>query len=877
MAFLIVTILTISIGASTILIQSAAAHNPPWNIPTYAYINVAPNPAGLGQTVNIGMWINNPPPDASRTYGDRWQNFKVTVTKPDGTTETLGPFTSDDTGGTHSDYVPTLLGNYSFFFSFPGQTLAGNNLDPTSAGASAYPNIGDYYQPSNASTTLTVQQTATPAIPQNPLPTSYWTRPIESVNQYWSTISGNWLGLGVSTFSTTGQYNSTGNYNPYTTAPTTAHLLWTKPAAPGGLIGGEFGATETSNFNAPQQYQPKFAPVIMNGILYYEQYPNAQSTPEGWVAVNLHTGQTLWTINASSDLLCGQLLDYVTPNQYGALTYLWGISPTTAHGAVGSVIHPNTPPNTGTTYTLYDASTGNYVLSIVNGTGMTLTEDDGGNLIGYYTNSSTANAFRAPTLNMWNSTQCIDKLNPKTPGYSYAGQSEWYWEPIQNDIIPFSYGIQWSAPLATNISGLALPSNLGISGTCIENGVILMTAAGTGGTGSFQIGFQIEAGYDATTGTNLWITNRTETPNTRLYTLPATAGNYAEVNYNTAIVNGYSMKTGTLSWGPITLPNPNPYDSLGGYQAVSANGICYMWGFGGTIYAIDMSNGNIVWHTTTEQLSGPSGSDTPYGTWPLWTFTVGSVAGGMLFVPEGHQYSPPMFRGASQLAINTTNGDPVWSMLGFDVTSGPAVADGVMTTFNSYDNQIYAYGMGPTKTTVNAPSVGVTTKTPITITGTIADISAGSQQEAVAANFPNGLPAMSDLSQSTWMEYVYMQQPCPTNVTGVPVTISVIDNNGNSRPIGTTTSDGSGTFSLTWTPDISGNYVVTASFAGSQSYYPSSAETHFTATEPAATAPPAPTAAPSMADLYFIPSVAAIIVVIIIVGALIMLMLRKRP
>ena len=877
MAFLIVTILTISIGASTILIQSAAAHNPPWNIPTYAYINVAPNPAGLGQTVNIGMWINNPPPDASRTYGDRWQNFKVTVTKPDGTTETLGPFTSDDTGGTHSDYVPTLLGNYSFFFSFPGQTLAGNNLDPTSAGASAYPNIGDYYQPSNASTTLTVQQTATPAIPQNPLPTSYWTRPIESVNQYWSTISGNWLGLGVSTFSTTGQYNSTGNYNPYTTAPTTAHLLWTKPAAPGGLIGGEFGATETSNFNAPQQYQPKFAPVIMNGILYYEQYPNAQSTPEGWVAVNLHTGQTLWTINASSDLLCGQLLDYVTPNQYGALTYLWGISPTTAHGAVGSVIHPNTPPNTGTTYTLYDASTGNYVLSIVNGTGMTLTEDDGGNLIGYYTNSSTANAFRAPTLNMWNSTQCIDKLNPKTPGYSYAGQSEWYWEPIQNDIIPFSYGIQWSAPLATNISGLALPSNLGISGTCIENGVILMTAAGTGGTGSFQIGFQIEAGYDATTGTNLWITNRTETPNTRLYTLPATAGNYAEVNYNTAIVNGYSMKTGTLSWGPITLPNPNPYDSLGGYQAVSANGICYMWGFGGTIYAIDMSNGNIVWHTTTEQLSGPSGSDTPYGTWPLWTFTVGSVAGGMLFVPEGHQYSPPMFRGASQLAINTTNGDPVWSMLGFDVTSGPAVADGVMTTFNSYDNQIYAYGMGPTKTTVNAPSVGVTTKTPITITGTIADISAGSQQEAVAANFPNGLPAMSDQSQSTWMEYVYMQQPCPTNVTGVPVTISVIDNNGNSRPIGTTTSDGSGTFSLTWTPDISGNYVVTASFAGSQSYYPSSAETHFTATEPAATAPPAPTAAPSMADLYFIPSVAAIIVVIIIVGALIMLMLRKRP
>ena len=877
MAILIAALLTISIGASTILIQSASAHNPPWSIPTYAYINVAPNPAGQGQTVNIGMWINNPPPDASRTYGDRWQNFKVTVTKPDGSTETLGPFTSDDTGGTHSDYAPDQLGNYSFFFSFPGQTLAGNNLDPTSAGASAYPNIGDYYQPSNASTTLTVQQVPVPIIPQNPLPTSYWTRPIESVNQYWSVIGGNWLGLAASTFSTTGQYNATGNYNPYTTAPTTAHLLWTKPAAPGGLIGGEFGASETSNFNAPQQYQPKYAPVIMNGILYYEQYPNAQSTPEGWVALNLHTGEKLWTINASSDLLCGQLLDYVTPNQYGALTYLWGISPTTAHGAVGSVVHPNTPPNTGTTYTLYDATTGNYVLTVVNGTGMTLTEDDGGNLIGYYTNSSTANAYHAPTLNMWNSTQCIDKLNPKTPGYSYAGQSEWYWEPIQNDIIPFSYGIQWSAPLPTNLSGAALPSNLGISGTCIENGVILMTAAGTGGTGSFQVGYQIEAGFDQTTGAQLWMYNRTETPNTRLYTLPAGAGNYAEVNYNTAVVNGYSITTGLPAWGPISLPNPNPYDSLGGYQAVTANGVCYMWGFGGTIYAIDMSNGNIVWHTTTEQISGPSGSDTPYGTWPIWTFTVGSVAGGMLFVPEGHQYSPPMFRGASQLAINTTNGQPVWSILGFDVTSGPAIADGIMTAFNSYDNQIYTYGTGATKITVNAPSVGVTTATPITITGTITDISAGSQQEAVAANFPNGLPCVSDASMSSFMETVYMQQPLPNNVTGVPVTISVVDSNGNTRPIGTAISNTFGTYSLTWTPDITGDYTVIANFAGTQSYYPSSASTAFHATEPAPTTSPAPTAPQSVVDMYFIPAVVGIIIAIAIGFAVTILVLRKRP
>jgi hypothetical protein len=180
--------------------------------------------------------------------------------------------------------------------------------------------------------------------------------------------------------------------------------------------------------------------------------------------------------------------------------------------------------------------------------------------------------------------------------------------------------------------------------------------------------------------------------------------------------------------------------------------------------------------------------------------------------------------------------------------------------------------------TVNAPAVGVTTATPITISGTVIDISGGTRQEAKAANFPNGVPCVSDASQSAWMEYVYMQQPCPESVTGVPVDISVLDSNGNYRSIGSTTSDGSGTFALTWTPDISGDYTVVASFAGSESYYPSNAETHFTASDTAPT--PAPTQAPtqSAADMYFVPAVAGIIVSIIIGFTLLaLLLLKKRP
>ena len=186
---------------------------------------------------------------------------------------------------------------------------------------------------------------------------------------------------------------------------------------------------------------------------------------------------------------------------------------------------------------------------------------------------------------------------------------------------------------------------------------------------------------------------------------------------------------------------------------------------------------------------------------------------------------------------------------------------------------------GPSKTTINAPQLGVTTATPVTITGSVTDISAGSQQEAVAANFPNGLPCVSDGSMSHFMEAVYEQQEMPHNVTGVPVTISVTDSNGNFRDIGTTTSNAYGTYSLTWTPDISGNYTVTATFAGSGGYYPSSAATAFHATESAATSTPiSTTIAANLTPTDFTLGVAAIIVVIIVIGAILaMLMLRRKP
>jgi hypothetical protein len=197
--------------------------------------------------------------------------------------------------------------------------------------------------------------------------------------------------------------------------------------------------------------------------------------------------------------------------------------------------------------------------------------------------------------------------------------------------------------------------------------------------------------------------------------------------------------------------------------------------------------------------------------------------------------------------------------------------------WNGYDGQIYGFGMGPSKTVVTALNPVTTVGAPIVITGSVTDISPGASQEAVAANFPNGLPCVSDASMTPFMEAVYEQQPMPTNTTGVPVTINVLDSNNNYRTIGTTTTNSNGFFSFNWKPDIVGNYTVTATFAGTQSYYSSSAQTAFLATAPSATTAPTATPLSGLASnntlMY---GIVAIIIVIVIIGALTMLMLNRK-
>jgi hypothetical protein len=215
---------------------------------------------------------------------------------------------------------------------------------------------------------------------------------------------------------------------------------------------------------------------------------------------------------------------------------------------------------------------------------------------------------------------------------------------------------------------------------------------------------------------------------------------------------------------------------------------------------------------------------------------------------------------------------------GMYVGQSDIIAEGCFIYLNCYDMQLYTIGKGPSAMTVEAPKAAIELGKSLVISGSVTDISAGTKQNEQAARFPHGVPAVSDESMSAWMEYIYMQKPRPIDATGVPVTISVLDGNGNYREIDTVTADSDGFYSLNWTPDIEGKYTVYASFGGSESYWPSHAVTAFAVDPSAATPQPTQTTITTAADSYLLPGIIAIIITIIAVGAVLALLVtKKRP
>ena len=785
---------------------------------TYAFVTANPNPIGVGQEALVVMWLSEPlPSDAFRRGG-----HQLVITKPDGTTETKGPFVAESTGSTYTTYTPTTAGTYSFQLNFLGEWLNYTGPHPVSRITGTYE---IYYKPSSSKKyVLTVQEEPIRHLSESPVPTGYWTRPIFGENQGWASLAGPWLqpAYGRVGF---GSYGLAA-LNLATSAPESSHVMWTRELEFGGIVGGE----DSRGYYTGLSYERKYAGIIIQGRLYYS---NPAPNTYGWWCVDLRTGEVLYYKNDTRRPNLGQVLRMETPNQHGNIPYLWY--------------------TTGTTWAMYDAFTGNWVLDVANVSSGTTYFGANGEILRYnlYTNSTTGTR----QLSLWNATRVSGLM---TFGY---GPNSPLWRPPQGSTLNGNTAYQWVKDVTPVpvLNSTWQPTILRIGEGIILARSQIMTA---------REEVAVHAAYDISTGTLLWYANRTGLaayPN--FVNIGAMgSGIYCEYIRETLTWNAYDIKTGALKW---THTFDDPWSMYYGCSAI-AYGNFYTAHYDG-LHCLDVATGNEKWLYEI-----PAGFETPYGEYPIFTFHDGfTVADGKIYGCTGeHSPNDPLYKGEKLLCVNATDGTPVWNISFWGIP--PPISEGYLATQNIYDNRIYGIGKGPSQTTVEAPIAAVTLGSSLVIRGTVTDVSAGTKQKEQLAHFPNGVAAVSDESMSAWMEYVYMQKPFPQDCQGVTVTIDVIDSNDNYRNIGTATSDASGAFGFTWTPDIPGTYRVIATYAGSKSYGSSYDETFFTVDPAPVETPPVETP-PDMTGTYVTYATVAIIAAIAIVGALIILMFRKRP
>jgi hypothetical protein len=851
--FTITLILMITIPALIISLPTAQASD----IPIWLGINVAPSPIGVGQGAYINTLMTKPTPTASNLFGDHYKGVTIEIIEPDGTKQTLGPFTADAAAGTYTSFVPTKIGNYTLQAFYPGQILTGYNDNfPKNPGINLQL-VGSKLLPAESQkVTLVVQEQQITHYNTAPLPTEYWSRPIHALNFDWSNLlGGNWLGLGGwggGGFAVTGFYDATGNYQPYTTAPKTGHILWTKPTAFGGQVGGPISADQLSSYNSAEPLTSYFEPIIINGVLFYEIDSAYSYYKQGWVAVDLRTGEEIWTkpagVTGREWLRYGQVLSWHSIHVYGSSSYLWSLEGTTWSNS-------RSAPSGNLTLRIYDPLSCTLLCTIVNARNLNMISDvdvntnEKGTLLGYYIENDN--------LILWNSTRAI--------AYPTGDLSIPQRRYVPDGVINWSRGIQWQTPLPKTADN----KSIGLSVAGITPEVILLNYAPTQFTLA-STGYMVSAGFNARTGALLWGPKNETLPAYEAVSVtdPGAArdGLYTVLNKDRMEVSGYNLNDGERMWGPVKLAS-NALSPMAPGIAI-AYGKVFIWDYPGFIHALDQTTGKILWEITPTYTGFDKSS--------LWPFST-SFCDGMLFLGEGSLYNPPLYPNARMLAINCTTGELVWSNLGFSNRMPAAHADGMMVRWNSYDKQIYTFGKGPTDTSVSVSPKITTGGNTIAIEGFVTDESTGTKNPDRIARFPDGVPVVSDDSMTPWMEYVYQQQPKPTNTTGVPVILSVLDSNGNYREIGATTSDMNGFYSYNWTPDIEGKYILYASFGGSESYWSSDSETAFTVDSAGPTPVPQPEISLPPTEMYIGAAAAAIIVAIVIGFAVTILVLRKRP
>jgi outer membrane protein assembly factor BamB len=828
------------------------------------YLSFRPNPVGVGQPILVNVWTV-PGPSFVRYFTD----LKVTLTKPDGTTDevTFDTFRADSTG--YFEYVVDQAGTWKLKLDIPGQYFpAGNYTMPEGTSQAGYTDSYTrslYYKPaSTAEQTLIVQEDMVPSWPMSSLPTDYWTRPIPPEHREWWTIGGNypwqgpsggptWDELYPDTYSYYTAYTGffagdNQRFTPWVQAPNTAHIVWKRQIQLSGLLGGDQGyESMTSGSGAPNIiYQGKGYQTVtkpFDGV--------AQSV---WQCYDIRTGEIFWErtgVTAPTVIEYGEGLPAV-PGATAAI----GITPALISISGGRLIKYN--PSTGAATVNVSiptwASVSGFSSSIYYSNGYALGVQElnatggpgeyGTPTAGIYrlinwTTFGNSNNFTSRIISniSWPAAYLGDMVDFGSGRSFRVAETSWFDTPVTG--FPYAY-IPYD-----NASGI-------------------------------RYGTRIKA-FDLKTGVELWDKNFYES----IYHPSASIAYNGKLAILTQDQEGpgggyymcFNQANGDLLWKSEQMDSPWDVPGFGAYSISTAYGMIFRFGYSG-VYAFDWDTGKIVWKYEAPAFSS---YETPYTDKDgntMYSFNAGGwVADGKLYaVNTEHTPSQPITRGWGLHCINVTTGELIWKIK----TAGSigAVADGYLTLAGQ-DGILYVYGKGKSATTVTAPDIAALLGSKIVIRGTVLDMSPAQ---------PN-TPCISKDSMTTQMEYLHRQMPIAglwnnETITGVPVSLDAVDPNGNSIHIGDALTDGySGTFGYTWEPEIAGQYTITATFMGDDSYGSSFATTYVTISEApqaSATATPSTVALDAVTNTLMITVIVGVVAIIIAIAIVGILLMKKR-
>jgi hypothetical protein len=853
-ALLILLFLSSTIFALSIQPAQAqpAAQQPSVSIPsgstasrdaeTIARLSFRPHTVGIGQTVLVNTWIESVFLAANYQFFDAYQ---VTITKPDGTKDVVvkDSYVADTTAW--FEFNPNQVGTYSLKLDFLGQYFPngtyynGVNYPNTTAigpytllssfGApQLLPSI--YYKPSSDGPyTLTVQEQQVESWPASPLPTDYWTRPATTMNREWWPILGNYPGTGVVGGGPTWPADTNPYaqvryaYEPYVQGPKSAHVVWKQAYNIGGLIGGTMG---TNTIWASAQVIYGHPTIIYSGRAYWTttKVINGNATSV-WECYDIRTGEIYWDRY---------------PVQYPPTMISYDPGLPEVEGAQPHL------------YTVYLVYIGNgYLIKYDPWTGAIVTQSS---------------------------------IAPLTAGYMYADPYVLSVYNQGNTSNPNYRLVNWTTRgTATTLDSTRIVSNISwpISSLPGSSGTSFGPAPQSTPLIDYEAGLAVSA--SATVITSYSITTGQMVCNISTGMAYATEGTPALADhgklaqrYNDGHWHCWDLRTGQALW--TSELSSAPWGTFGTYGSASYGGMIMSNQFD-SVTALNWTNGKIVW-----SLYDPAASpyETPYTAENMtvnpW-HTCGMIADGVYYTMNAeHSADEPIKRGWCMHAINITTGEDLWKLPGTQSgsTDGSrvfqgAVSDGYLAYSDAYDCIEYVVGKGLSQTTVTAPDTVNTQGQGIVIKGTVLDQSPAQP----------GTACVSKDSMTVQMEHIHWQMPIAgiygnETIIGVPVSIDAVDPNGNNIHIATVTSDGySGTFGYTWTPEIVGQYTITATFAGDDSYGSSFATTYASVSEaPVVTTAPTPTpVAQTPYEMYTIGMGVAIIIAIALVG---LLLLRKH-